>query len=288
MEYPVFPPEARAALAHAYPNVPAKLTHALRDHPLLTLEALADLATRLSPESIEYNPGKLPIGVAPEDVPAASRSVVETIRDIAHAESWVSLKRIEQVPEYAALLHAVLDEVAGVVEPRTGPMLQCEGFFFITSPGCVTPFHFDPEHNILIQLRGAKTLTLFPVEDEAILAPEVHEKFHLGAHHRNIAWHDDYAARGTAFAIGAGEALHFPVKVPHWVQNGPDVSISLSVTWRSNWSFAEADARAFNHYLRQAGLEPASPEAFPASNAAKSVAYRAMRKVRGLIGAHPG
>jgi hypothetical protein len=26
----------------------------------------------------------------------------------------------------------------------------------------VTPFHFDPEHNILLQIRGRKTMTIFP------------------------------------------------------------------------------------------------------------------------------
>ena len=44
-------------------------------------------------------------------------------------------------------------------------------------------------------------------------------------------------------------------------------------------AFAEGDARAFNHVLRKAGLNPARPGAFPATNKAKALAFRALRRV---------
>lgn len=279
MEHAVFPAKAREAFAAAYPASPAKLTHCLLGHPLLTLDALADLAAKLPAHEIEYNPGKLPIGIRPEDVPAAELGVVETIRTIDRAGSWVALKRIEQVPAYRDLLHGVLAELKDLVQPRTGEMMQLEGFVFITSPGSVTPFHFDPEHNILLQVMGEKTMTLFPVEDEELLGAEAHELFHLGKHHRNLAWSDAYAVKGQPIAIAPGEAIHVPVKAPHWVQNGDCPSISLSVTWRSEWSYAEADARAFNNVLRRLGLRPASPGPYPAQNRAKALAWRAARKL---------
>jgi len=281
MDTSVFPPEMHAAFAACYPHSPAKLTHSLLGHPLLTLDALAELATALPAESIEYNPGALPIGIAPDAVPKARISVQEAIREVDTAGYWVVLKRIEQVPAYAQLLHDLLGELAGEVLPRTGPMLQLEGFMFISAPNSVTPFHFDPEHNILLQLRGSKTMTLFPGVDEHVFPDEAQELFHLGQHHRNLAWQDEFAALGQAITIVPGEAIHVPVKTPHWVQNGPEPSISLSITWRSEWSYAEADARAFNHLLRGIGLNPARPAAYPSRNMAKSLAWRALRKVRG-------
>ncbi len=281
MTQAVFPADALAVLAGAYPATPVKLTHQLTGHPLLTLRALASLAEALPPDSAEFNPGALPIGIAPEDVPAPALGLVETIRNIAQVGSWVALKRIEQRPEYAALLREVLAEVAQVVVPRTGSMLQLEGFIFITSPGGVTPFHFDPEHNILLQITGHKTMTVFPVEDEQLLSARAHEQFHLGLHHRNVPWNERFAVLGTPITLAPGEALHVPVKAPHWVENGSEPSISLSVTWRSEWSYAEADARAFNHMLRKAGIDPRSPAPFPAQNRAKAAAYRALRKLRG-------
>lgn len=276
-----FPPAARAALAAAYPDEPVLLTHGLAGHPLLSLDALADLVQALPDASIEYNPGALPIGIAPADIPSPRLGVVETIRRIGDAGSWVALKRIEAVSEYAALLRDTLGELAEIVTARTGAMLQLEGFVFISSPGSVTPFHFDPEHNVLLQIQGRKLMTVFPAEDEDLLSAEAHEAFHLGRHHRNLPWQDRFAAKGIPFELTPGTALHVPVKRPHWVQNGPEPSISLSVTWRSEWSYAEADARAFNAVLRKAGLTPKSPALYPAQNRVKALAYRAIRRIRG-------
>lgn len=270
-----------AALAIAYPSIPVKVKHNLQGHPLLTLEALIELAEALPEHEIEHNPGRLPIGIKPEDVPKSDLTVSETIRTIGRAGSWVALKRVEQVPAYRELLEAILDELRPIVEPRTGAMLQHEAFVFISSPGAVTPFHFDPEHNILLQMTGSKTMSLFPVEDEVIFNATVHEQFHLGLHHRNLPWETSHVHKATAELIDPGEAVHVPVKAPHWVLNGGMPSISLSVTWRSDWSYAEADARAFNHVLRKFGLRPTSPGAYPARNTGKAMAWRAIRKLRG-------
>jgi len=277
----VFPASSLSTLGGAYPAAPLKLSHGLVSHPLLTLPALEALATSLPAHSVEYNAGDLPIGVRPEDIPENRLSIAETIRAIDRCGSWMVLKRIEQHPDYARLLHDILAELAPVTAPRTGRMHQCEGFIFLSSPGSVTPFHFDPEHNILLQVSGSKTMTVFPTDDEDLAGPTVHEAFHLGQHHRNLAWRDEFADRGMAIAIAPGEAIHVPVKAPHWVQNHDAVSISLSVTWRSDWSVAEADARAFNHVARGLGLNPRRPAAFPARNLAKSLAYRALRRLRG-------
>ena len=290
MNAQVFPAATLAALGDAYPLTTAKLNHSLLNHPLLSLAALEQLACALPGASVEFNPGMLPIGIAPDDVPAASMGVAETIRTIERSSSWVALKRIEQLPAYAELLGSILAELEPVVCPRSGEMLRHEGFIFISSPGSVTPFHFDPEHNVLLQVQGSKTVTIFPASDEDLIAPTVHEAFHVGRHHRNLAWREEFAARGEAITIRAGEAIHVPPKSPHWVANGADVSVSLSVTWRSEWTFAEADARALNGLLRRAGLNPRRPSAFPGRNLAKSIAYRVIRQIGGFSEArgHPG
>ena len=232
MTEPVFPLEALTILENCYPRQTDKLPHNLLDHPLLQLGALIDLATTLPQDSVEYNPGNLPVGIRPEDVPAPELSVADTIRSIEENGSWMVLKRIEQHPEYAALLKNTLAEIEPLVAQRTGKMLGLEGFIFISSPGSVTPFHFDPEHNILLQVRGQKTMTVFSAEDETLVRPEAHEKFHLGQHHRNQHLEDAFAAKGRPITIVPGEAIYVPVKAPHWVQNGDAVSISLEAILR--------------------------------------------------------
>ena len=107
---------------------------------------------------------------------------------------------------------------------------------------------------------------------------EVHEGYHTGGA-RELRWRDELAAGGRAFALAPGEALFVPVMAPHHVRNGPDPSVSLSITWRSEWSFAEADARAFNGVLRRIGLTPRSPGRWPRRNGAKALGWRVLRRL---------
>src|SRR3546814_239358 len=143
-----------------------KLSHTLHGHSLFTREALARLAERLPIDRVEYNRGDLPLGVWPEDTPENGLSISETIKDIDSNGSWMVLKNVERDRDYAALLHQSLGEILPAVKKQTGPMLHMEAFIFLSSPGSITPFHMDPEHNILLQIEGEKTMTVFPPGDE--------------------------------------------------------------------------------------------------------------------------
>ena len=128
------------------------------------------------------------------------------------------------------------------IEAKTGRMMKTQGFVFITSPNGVTPYHFDPEHNILLQIRGCKVMTQFPAGDPAYAPDEVHETYHTGGG-RELTWRDELEQGGTKFSLEPGEALFVPVMAPHYVVTGPDSSVSLSITWprlsasiNSGWS----------------------------------------------------
>jgi hypothetical protein len=274
----IFNNAAREIFAANYPETPHKLNHQLRDHPLLALDALARLGERLPHASVEYNKGDLPTGVDPNSDIANGLSIGDTIRNVETSRSWAVLKNIEQDSDYEALLLALLGELKPVIESKTGAMLRPQGFVFVSSPDAVTPYHFDPEHNILLQLRGTKVMTQFPAGDAFYAPDETHEGYHTGGH-RNLVWREELAAGGTAWPLAPGEGLFVPVMAPHHVKNGPEPSISLSITWRSDWSFAEADARAFNGLLRKVGLRPSAPGRFPAQNTGKAMAWRAIRKL---------
>lgn len=278
-----FPKTALKTLDAAYPEQVAKLTHALADHPMFALEKLVALAGRMRAIDVEYNRADLPVGVDPAAVEANGLDPAATIRSIEENGSWMVMKFIEQDPVYRDLLHDVLGGIVEAVRPSTGEMLKREGFIFISSPGAVTPFHFDPEHNILCQIRGSKVMTVFPAGDPRFADGAAHEAFHAGGH-RNLHWEDEFAGEGQAVELNPGEAIYVPVKAPHWVKNGPCVSVSLSVTWRSEWSYREEGAHGFNSLIRKAGLNPALPGRYPAQNHAKSLAWRAIGKARKTLG----
>ena len=273
-----FAEAARGAFAAAYPEAVHRMRHELRDHPLLTLDALAALAETLPPASVEYNKADLPLGLNGNKAPANGLGVGETIRGIGETGSWAAIKNIEQVPAYRGLLLDLLEELRPTIEARTGAMLRPQGFVFVTSPNGITPYHFDPEHNILLQLMGSKVMTLFPQGENRFAPDTTHEAYHTGGG-RELFWRDELAAGGVEWPLAPGDAIYVPVMAPHHVQNGPSPSISLSITWRSEWSFAEADARAFNGVLRRLGLSPRAPARWPGRNRAKSLGWRALRRI---------
>jgi Cupin-like domain len=276
-----FSPAAKARFKTLFPETAGTLTHGLSAHPLLSLEALVALGQRLNPDHVEYNKADLPIGVDPSHVKGNGLSIAETIRRIEDNGSWMVLKWIENDPDYAALLHDTLSELRALVEPVTGAMRKLEGFIFISSPEAVTPFHMDPEHNILLQIRGTKAFSTFPAVDATIVNDVEHERYHMGGH-RNLPWLDRFAEKAVVHAMGPGDAIYVPVKVPHWVKVGPTLSISLSVTWRSEWGYRESEARLMNAVLRDWGISPVAPARFPAQNLPKALAYRVARRLPGV------
>jgi hypothetical protein len=276
---PVFPDEALAAMAALYPVKAGRLGHSLGDHPLLTLEALATLGERLPAAQVEYNPGDIPIGIRPEDIPSNGLSIGETIRTIDANRSWAVLKNIESEPKYRALLMDLLSELEAVVAPRTGAMLTPQGFIFISSPGSITPFHFDPEHNILLQLRGTKVMHVWPAGDERFATRVEHERYHTGGH-RNLPWDDAFRDGAQQVPLAPGDAVLMPVMAPHFVANGDAPSISLSITWRSEWSYRESEAHAANAALRRLGFDPAMPPRWPRHARAKTLGWRVLRRLR--------
>ncbi len=283
MEFNVFPDDAVQSFRSAYPSGATHLTHRLQDHPLLEIEALGRLAERIQPRDLEHNAAtNLPLGISYAETPSNGLSVHDTIASIANCGSWVLLKQVQQDPAYRDLLHDVLCELKPEIEPVTGEMLKLVAFIFISSPDAVTPLHFDPEYNILFQIRGTKTMTLFPADDGEIVTQTFREKYYNGGP-RNLPWREEFAPRGREIHIKPGEGIYVPILAPHWVKTHGEVSVSLSLTWRSEWSFHQEDAHRFNSRLRKLGLSPAPPRFFPRGNLAKSVAQRALSRCERIL-----
>jgi len=279
-----FPKSTLGDFARAYPDRHAPLRHKLTEHPLLTHAAIAALAERLPEALVEYNPGALPLGVDPANTPKSALSIIETIRTIGENGSWMVLKNVERDPAYGALLDEALADLRPIVERSTGRMEHREAFLFLTSPGSVTPFHMDPEHNILLQIQGAKMVAVFPASDEELVPPAQSEAFHQGGH-RNLIWDDRFMAKASHVPLGPGDALLVPVKAPHFVRNGDEVSISFSITWRSERSVAESELHSLNRLLRARGWPLVGVSPRPEKQRIARLGYRVMRKF--ARGSHP-
>ncbi|MET0483953.1 MAG: hypothetical protein ABWZ27_13745 [Aestuariivirgaceae bacterium] len=143
-------------------RAPFAMRHGLADHDLFTLPRLVELAKSMPSDRIEYNSGKLEPGVRPEDVPGIVMPAEDVIRRIENADAWLVIKGVEHDPAYRALLQDFLTEVASTAGPDAARFEDLRGFIFVSSAGSVTPFHFDAEENILVQIRGAPRRGLLP------------------------------------------------------------------------------------------------------------------------------
>jgi hypothetical protein len=262
---------------------PFAIRHHLADHPLFQMERLLHLARSLPEDRVEYNAGELPVGIDPNLTPRNGLSIEETVRRIEACRSWMVLKNVERDPDYRALLRACLDEVAATGHQAAKEMGKQEAFVFLSSPGSVTPYHIDPEQNFLLQVRGQKFITVFDGEDRSLLSDPELEHFYNGGH-RNLTYRDEFTAKGTTFELNPGDGVHVPVTAPHWVRNGPAVSVSFSITFQNHASERRAIVYRVNALLRCRGLNPTPVGTSPWRDGLKSLSYRVVRRLRRVIG----
>ena len=254
------------------------------DSPLTSRRKLVALAQSQPAGLVEFNPGDLPISVSPDSVPEPDMDAAETIEKIGTVNSWMTIRNIERHPSYRALAFGIIDSLKPTIEAATGEIMRREAFMFISSPGAVTPFHIDEEHNILIQLEGAKTFTIYSQHDRELASQTDLERFHSGAH-RNLTLNPALAGRGEAIAMTPGTALYVPPLAPHHVQVTGDVpSLSLSITWRSESSKRNCYLHQINHRLRQKGHNPGFPGDSRIADNLKIWRTSAAARLSGIVG----
>jgi hypothetical protein len=265
--------------ASAFARRPYGVNHTLVSHPLLQLDALAELADRY-PGRIERHRADLPL-VMPGGAPELEGPPSETVRGIDHNGCWMVFWYIDQVPEYKAILDRCVDEAESCLPPYLRRTLQREAFLFLSAPNALTPVHFDPEHNFLLQIRGWKDMNCcaFPsLEAEQFEL----ERYYSGGH-RNL---DAMPSEGECFRLEPGKGVYVPSFMPHWVQNGSEASISLSLTFRTPESLRAERVQTVNARLRRLRLSPRPPGASPRIDRAKEVAWltasRPKHRIMGL------
>lgn len=259
-----------ATFAKAFNREPFLLRHDLAHNPLLQLDRLVELALRL-----QAVPGEVYFDVAVDRVdqrwdqtPRPPVTIEDVIRNIGESRAWIILRRADLDPRYRALLEQCMTELrdAGGGEwPRK--MRVQNAIVFITSPRRITTYHIDRECNFILQVRGEKMLYVFDQNDREVLPEEELERF-WAADNNAAKYKDRYQHRARVFHLRPGDGVHVPVNAPHWVQNGDDISVTLSVNFQFKDTY-RADKYRANYYLRRIGVTPASPDVSPLRDALK-------------------
>jgi mannose-6-phosphate isomerase-like protein (cupin superfamily) len=270
---------------------PFKIAHALCSHPLLQLPRLIEYAQSLN-RPILYIRGDLPIdqsGVAAEGNGAKrtfvdgrlarpSLSATEVLEQIETCGAWMQLRDVGANPQYAALLAELIEEVRGPAERIAPGVGVPRADIFVSSPGATTPFHLDEEHNLLLQIRGSKKLSIADGFNPQVLSRESLRAYFV--ENGELAPYSAHLEQHSAHVdLHPGEGVSIPACHPHWVQNGSEVSISLGVLWYSDVSARRRYLYRVNSWMERLGMHPAPPGDRPVLDAIKALPLTVKRRV---------
>jgi hypothetical protein len=253
---------------------PFQFHHALDTMEIFQMPALLSLAERCMRKrqyKSHYETGEPEVNGYFGDKPA-DMTLVQVLERIGKGRNWIILKRIHEEPEYRAAMELFISELSELTDTDLrrryrDPILT----IFITSPNRITPYHLDGEANFLAQVQGRKSVFLYNAHDPRILTAEEMERYWTG-HLLAPRWHDELAEGHWRYDVSPGLGVFNPATFPHWVKNGDNVSISVSINFKRVRNDAVGAYRA-NYYARKIGLHPTVPGRRPALDCAKNLIF---------------
>jgi hypothetical protein len=244
----------------AYNRTPFGYRHNLSGLDLLSFDVICDLARK-------YDRDYFVAGSAPSpatqfySLPSAASLPHEAMLRLDTEESRVLLKRPENYdPRYRELMLGLFQQV---LEMRGGlapgeQVVRLDSSILVSSAATITPFHFDPEVSFFFQIEGDKVYHLYaPI---ALGEAELEQFYWMGiVNIGQVELIGRDPAHEHVFRLGPGMGMHQPQNSPHWVETGLSRTISYVFSFETNLSRALRRTRAFNYYMRKAGLTPGPP-----------------------------
>jgi hypothetical protein len=175
-----------------------------------------------------------------------------------NANAWLTLLNVEDDPGMAEIMNTHLDQLeSGMIAKqgnKRGKMRRRVAFVFVSSPNSVTPVHFDIEHSLLMQVSGSKTVSIGCFESDTVRRHEF-DRYWDGSHGRIETLPPEVAT----YTSTPGRAVYIPPGTPHWVHNGPDISLSVTLTYFTAATVRENRIEDFNSHLRRWHVKPREP-----------------------------
>lgn len=239
---------------------PFTFQHPLAGHPAFTLERLENLLemTIPHPELLYWDAGDKRVDQRWNDKPGRDFSAQEAFRRIRDNGAWIILFSAERDPEIARILEESMQQVQRLSGYNLFDDIKIRNaYIFITSPRRITTYHIDFQCGFLLQLHGEKTIHVFDQNDRELLTEQELERFWTKDTNAAV-YKPELQNRATTVLLKPGIGVHVPVNAPHWLRNGDDISVSLSL----NFQFKNAKLANIyrtNYYLRKLGLHPTPP-----------------------------
>lgn len=258
--------------------------HTLSGNPLFSLQSLIELSQRQPVNPTYAYRSNGPVGVTDrwEKGNAGSLSVADTIAGIAHNDSLVMLKHVEEDSVFGPLLQQIFDDLLESAGPRVrDDVIVRRGTILIASPGRITAYHLDADMNFLFQVAGNKTISVFDQTDRAVVSEAELERYFCGDYN-GAQYAESRQARAKSYDLGPGTGVHIPWTAPHWAKNSTDVSVALSVNFDLKSLVRLGRIYQMNGKLRRLGSNPIPPGRSMLRDCAKLAAYGAFTVASGF------
>ena len=242
--------------------------HDYARHPLLQMESLTDLAQRLDRHDQTFSFS----GTAHADANFNNvafthpnrHGATETVQHIRDVNAWMLLRHVQADPVYRGLVDEILDGIKPHLETVDPGMCYRAGWIFFSSPHTVTPFHIDRNHVWLLQMQGAKTVYVWPSDDQVAVDDQARAHF-LDVHKLDqVHWYEALRERAHRIVLEPGMGVYMPLTSPHMVEIDDEPSLAMSVSYNTDASRTLARqyvlrerARHFHVGLPDIGRRPA-------------------------------
>ncbi len=255
-----------------------RVRHSLHERPLFSDEGLARVLDLYPRESL----GAFTMGEDLEDWGSWRRGGVrglsgdQLLTAVQEGRLWLNLRHANlHLPEFAALC----DEIAAEKERRLGqPILNRDLGLLISSPNARVFFHLDVPLSSLWQVRGHKKIWFYPRREPYVSDAWI-ERCVLRTAEGQAPFRAEWDDEAVSFPMTPGDMTTWPQNMPHRVDNGPMVNVSLSMEFMTPRALRRARVLHANGVLRRSlGWSPKVQER-PGPGLAAKLAFHAAHRL---------
>ena len=254
------------------PETPFKSKNWLTEHPLFAPERIRKLLQTMPRDSIEVrgvqslgtDDGSFKRGPMLTDV-----DPVTAFDQLGDKPTWMLLHNTWELdPEYNELLQSYIEDLREHFDDMEGELSDLGCWMFLSSGRCVVHFHADPDQSFLNQIRGSKTVYVYPAR---ALPEEAVENLVWTGNQGAVVYNPEYEAQMfEPVHLAPGESVFLPLYAPHRVTNDPGISVSWNVGFHTPSSRRRKQVHMVNLEMRHMGMHPRPFDASPMVDSLKA------------------
>ena len=181
----------------------------------------------------------------------SGKQILEAVK---RGHIWLNMRRANiDVPD----LGPIADTIYDTLQDASGRKIRKRDLsVLISSPNVQVHYHLDIPLVALLQMRGEKTLWMYPRTESLAPSDFIEDIVHM-RREEELPYRKTYDEEATAYKLRPGMGLTWPQFMPHRVQNADCMNVSLSCEYQTLGSFVQANAAYTNGLIR--GATPLAP-----------------------------